>query len=58
MWELKAIVDWTVTKTSLDLFQWFKLEDAYSNLYKTRAEMAIRSQYKFGQARPTFEKIS
>jgi hypothetical protein len=31
--EIKNILDWTVTATSLDIFMWFKLDDAYCNLY-------------------------
>lgn len=33
LWEMKVIVDWTVTLTCLDLFQWFKLDDAFNYLY-------------------------
>lgn len=31
--ELKVIMDWTFMKTSLDLFQWFKLDDISYLLY-------------------------
>lgn len=34
LWEMKVIVDWTVTTTCLDLFQWFKLDDAFNYLYQ------------------------
>jgi piezo-type mechanosensitive ion channel component 1/2 len=33
LWEMKVIIDWTVTITCLDLFQWFKLDDAFNYLY-------------------------
>jgi hypothetical protein len=33
LWEMKVITDWTVTKTSLDLFQWFRLDDVSHYLY-------------------------
>jgi hypothetical protein len=33
IWEMKVIIDWTVTSTCLDLQQWFKLDDAYNTLY-------------------------
>jgi hypothetical protein len=29
-----VIIDWTVTITCLDLFQWFKLDDAFNYLYQ------------------------
>lgn len=56
--ELKAILDWTVIKTSLDLFQWIKLDDAYANLYLCKAEMAVRKENKPGTARNFWEKCS
>jgi piezo-type mechanosensitive ion channel component 1/2 len=33
VWEMKVIVDWTVTTTCLDLFQWFRLDDAFNWMY-------------------------
>lgn len=34
LWEMKVIIDWTVTSTCLDLYQWFKLDDAFNYLYQ------------------------
>jgi hypothetical protein len=42
LWELKAIFDWTMTKTTFDIFEWFIFEDAYANLYKAKASMESR----------------
>ena len=56
--ELKAILDWTVIRTSLDLFQWIKLDDAYANLYICKAEMAVRKETKPGTPRNFWEKCS
>lgn len=56
--ELKAILDWTVIRTSLDLFQWIKLDDAYANLYNCKAEMAVRKENKQGTPRHFWEKCS
>ena len=56
--ELKAILDWTVIRTSLDLFQWIKLDDAYANLYYCKAEMAVRKEKKRGKPRNFWEKCS
>lgn len=33
IWEMKVIIDWTVTHTCLDLFQWFRLDDAFNYVY-------------------------
>jgi hypothetical protein len=45
LWEMKVILDWTVTKTSLDLFQWFKIDDAFNYLYYNRIQNAGRLEY-------------
>jgi hypothetical protein len=42
---MKVILDWTVTKTSLDLFQWFKIDDAFNYLYYNRIQNAGRLEY-------------
>ena len=34
--ELRTMLDWSFTKSSLDLFQWFKFEEIYSQLYITK----------------------
>jgi len=33
LWELRIIIDWTFTKTAIDLFQWFKFEQLYANFF-------------------------
>jgi len=58
LYELRAILDWTITKTSLDLFQWFKMEDAYATLYDVKCDMDLRKNRKVGEDRWWFEKIS
>ncbi|KAL4498483.1 hypothetical protein ABPG72_019601 [Tetrahymena utriculariae] len=59
LYELRSVIDWTFTSTSLDLFQWFKLEDAYANLYSVKAEMNVRKEtHKFGQKRDFVEKCT
>ncbi|CAJ1443401.1 unnamed protein product [Effrenium voratum] len=55
--ELRVLTDWTVTGTSLNLFMWFKLEDAQQNLYKTRCDMNGRKYVKPYAKRPLREKI-
>ena len=39
LFELNTILDWTITTTSLDLYQWFKLEDAFITLQMTKYQM-------------------
>jgi hypothetical protein len=54
--ELRVILDWTITKTSLDMVQWFKMEDAYSTLNEVKFEMWNRKMKKLGQERTVLEK--
>lgn len=49
LYELRSVIDWTFTSTSLDIFQWFKMEDAYANLYSVKSEMNDRREtHKLG----------
>ena len=34
-YQIKNVVDWTFTPTSLDLFDWFKFENIYDEVFKT-----------------------
>jgi hypothetical protein len=58
LYELRAILDWTITKTSLDLFQFFKMECAYANLYEVKCDMDMRKMRRNGEDRWWFEKVS
>ena len=42
--EIRILVDWTVAKTCLDLFQYFKLEDAHTYMWQTKREMETRKK--------------
>jgi hypothetical protein len=33
IFELKVLMDWTILPTSLDIWQWFKLEDIHGLLF-------------------------
>jgi hypothetical protein len=57
LYELRAILDWTITRTSLDLFQWFKMEDAYANLYDVKCDMEARKRRRKGADRLLYEKL-
>lgn len=50
VWELEQVVSWLWIKTSLDLFQWFKLEEVYSNLYITKCTNKSRRVRGVGRA--------
>ena len=48
--ELRTMVDWSFTKTSLDLFQWFKFEEIYSQLYISK--VLLRGYYSRPRGEP------
>jgi hypothetical protein len=54
---MKVIIDWTVTSTCLDLFQWFKLDDAFNYLYQCQIQNKDRGQKREYQQRPWYEKF-
>lgn len=57
IWEMKVIIDWTVTSTCLDLFQWFKLDDAYNTLYFNQVQADKRKARPEFKQREGWEKI-
>ena len=50
-YQIKNVVDWTVTPTSLDLFDWFKFENLYDEIFK-----AYRLKYPI-EKKPIGKKI-
>jgi hypothetical protein len=38
LFELRTLLDWSFTKTSLDIWQWLKFEDIYAALYLTKCK--------------------
>lgn len=55
--DLRVIIDWSVVRTSLDLWMYFKVEDAHSFLFKTRHTMFVRRQSFFAEERDWTEKL-
>jgi len=55
--ELRVILDWINTQTSLNLFMWMKIEDAHLSLYRTRIDMEWRAETPPGQSQPLIEKV-
>lgn len=33
VWEIKVMIDWTFSKTSLDIYQWFKFTNIHYDIY-------------------------
>lgn len=40
VYELRTLLDWTITKTSLTFFEWLKLEDIYANLFLVKCRVS------------------
>lgn len=57
LWEMKVIIDWTVTNTCLDLFQWFRLDDAFNYVYFNKYQADQRARRGEFQQRDWYEKL-
>ena len=52
LYEIKLAIDWTFTRTSLDIFQWNKFESVYDTIYLTLCAM------KYVNKRPVGTQIT
>ena len=57
VFELRTILDWMCTRSSLDLDETFKLEDIYTRLYLVQCALISRKEHKRGDSRPWDEKL-
>mmetsp|Transcript_27676 Transcript_27676/g.84449 ORF Transcript_27676/g.84449 Transcript_27676/m.84449 type:complete len:584 (-) Transcript_27676:579-2330(-) len=57
LWEMRTTLDWSVSATSLSLFEWIKLEDIYVGLVSVRATMTTKLAHPFGARRPFSTKL-
>jgi hypothetical protein len=55
---MKVIIDWTVTNTCLDLFQWFRLDDAFNYVFYNKQQADWRKERPEFEPRDFFEKLS
>ena len=58
--DMRCMLDWTCTPTTLDFFQWLTLENIYSVLYQREVTLAYRRTFQrhFGHAQPVAIKFS
>jgi len=57
IFELRTIIDWTFTKTALDVFQWMKLAEIQAIFYVTKCINASYFTKKLGSPIGKFFKI-
>ena len=57
LYELKALLDWSVTRTTLTLVDWLKLEDIRASLYNRECDLLMRGIGRVpGEAQPALSK--
>ena len=57
LYEIKLAIDWTFTKTCLDLFQWNKYESTYDIIFVTFCQMTAKNVQLVGRKVKVFFKI-
>jgi hypothetical protein len=57
LFELKTFADWTFTKTSLDVFQWFNLSNTHSELFIAKCVNKGYREHKVGETIPVYIKF-
>ena len=57
LFELKNFIDWTFTKTSLDLWKWLKLEEIISLLFINKCQAKGEMGHRVGQKVPLHMKF-
>eukprot|EP00397_Hematodinium_sp_SG-2012_P000072 GEMP01000072.1.p1 GENE.GEMP01000072.1~~GEMP01000072.1.p1 ORF type:complete len:3293 (+),score=455.05 GEMP01000072.1:31-9879(+) len=55
--DIRIVTDWTVVHTSLDLMMYYKVEDAYHNIFRVMHYNSIRQMYFFAEQRGWIEKL-
>ena len=57
LFELKNFIDWTFTKTALDLWKWLKLEEIISLLYLNKTYADTEMAKRVGKKTPIYMKV-
>lgn len=48
LFELRTLMDWIWTDSSMPLFEWLKMEDIFASIYELKVEFYITANYVFG----------
>ena len=57
VYELRALLDWSCTATTLSLFDWFKLEDISASLFYVAVTRDGRERRALGERQPRYLKF-
>lgn len=58
LYELRCVLDWSCTTTSLTMYDWLKLEDIYSSLYLVKCDAKLnRANHQQGQKQTKMTKF-
>ncbi|PIA39355.1 hypothetical protein AQUCO_02600068v1 [Aquilegia coerulea] len=58
LYELRCVLDWSCTTTSLTMYDWLKLEDIYSSLYLVKCDAVLnRAKHQQGQRQTKMTKF-
>ena len=57
LYELRALLDWSCTATTLTLFDWLKLEDIHTSLFIVTVNRKMRERRSLGERQPRYAKF-
>ncbi|KAL5701585.1 hypothetical protein ACHQM5_026906 [Ranunculus cassubicifolius] len=58
LYELRCVLDWSCTTTSLTMYDWLKLEDIYSSLYLVKCDAVLnRARHQQGEKQTKITKF-
>ena len=57
LYELRALLDWSCTATTLTLFDWLKLEDIHTSLFMITVSRKMREKRSLGERQPRYLKF-
>ena len=58
IFELRSIIDWTFTRTALDVFQWIKLAQVQADMYVAKCVNKDYMKHKLGKQQPFWKKLA
>jgi hypothetical protein len=57
LFEMRTLLDFSVTMSCLDLWDWLKLENINASLYMVAARNTVRNAKEFGDPQPAYMKL-